>query len=245
MKRFKKNKGFTLIELMVAMTISTIVTAAIYSTYKAQLSSHVTQQTVVEMQQNARAAIFSMERRIKHAGFNPLGSSAPHDAFIGILNNFTSIPSIGSTHTDPDIKTDGTHIAFTLDADRDGLVENNDDELVAYRLDGENLQIYMEETAGTWAWLTLAQNIEVLDFVYLGSDGNPLPVPLNVSDIRSVQITLIAKSGPGMKPPGLMMRHTDSKTYTNQQGVQVLSAPNDNFRRIALSANVMCRNLNL
>ncbi len=51
-------KGFTLVELLVAMAISTMVMAAIYSTYHVQLRSHITQQTVVEMQQNARAAMF-------------------------------------------------------------------------------------------------------------------------------------------------------------------------------------------
>ena len=64
-------KGFTLIELMVAMAISTLVMAAIYSTYRSQLRSHVTQQAMVEMQQNARAAMFIMEREIKMAGFDP------------------------------------------------------------------------------------------------------------------------------------------------------------------------------
>ncbi len=246
MKRLQKNKGFTLIELMVAMTISTIVTAAIYSTYKAQLSSYVTQQTVVEMQQNARAAIFAMERRIKHAGFNPMGSSAPHDAIIGIVANFADIDTnIGSSHHQTDIITDATHIAFTMDADEDGVIDNNDNELVAYRLNGENLEIYMQDAAGAWGWLPLAENIEALDFVYLRDDGVVVTPPADIDQVRSVQITLIAKSGGGTKPPALMMRHTDSKAYTNQQGVEVLPAPNDNFRRIALSANVLCRNLSL
>ena len=250
MKPLKKNSGFTLIELMVAMVLSAIVTVAIYSTYRAQLSSHITQQTVVEMQQNARAAMFAMERRIKHAGFNPKGPAALHNDYIGILTDFTALnPILDPDQDDPDTKTDATHIAFTLDTDKEGDIDNNDDELVAYRLDNENLEVWMQDTDDNWGWQTLAENIEALDFVYLGADGNPLPAPLNPSLIRSVQITLIAKSGSGTKPPVLMMKYTDYKTYENQQGDDPMhgrpNPPNDNFRRIALSANVQCRNLSL
>ena len=67
--------GFTIIELMVALAVSTLVLAAIYGTHRIQLKSHITQQKIVEMQQNARAAMFAMERDIKVAGYDPSGSA--------------------------------------------------------------------------------------------------------------------------------------------------------------------------
>jgi len=54
MNSSKRNEsGFTLIELMVAMAISVVVMAAIYQVYQSQQKAYVTQQMVIEMQQNA------------------------------------------------------------------------------------------------------------------------------------------------------------------------------------------------
>ena len=73
-----------------------------------------------------------------------------------------------------------------------------------------------------------------------------LPTPVigdELLNIYSVQITTIARSGDNV--PALMMQQTDHKTYTNQQGVNLLIDPNDNFRRVVLTADVQCRNLGL
>ena len=57
-------KGFTLIELLVAMVIASIVMAAIYSVYRSQTQTYRTQQLVVQMQQNMRAALYLLESEI-------------------------------------------------------------------------------------------------------------------------------------------------------------------------------------
>lgn len=71
-KRYES--GLTLIELMIAMAISIIVMAAIYKVYQSQQKAYVTQQMVIEMQQNARAAISLMTREIRMAGYKPAAS---------------------------------------------------------------------------------------------------------------------------------------------------------------------------
>ena len=70
---FKKcNKaGFTLVELMVAITIFGIASAAMYATYQQQQDSYLTQEQVADMQQNLRAALFFITRDLKKAGFDP------------------------------------------------------------------------------------------------------------------------------------------------------------------------------
>jgi type IV pilus assembly protein PilW len=86
----------------------------------------------------------------------------------------------------------------------------------------------------------VALNIDALNFVYLDNDGITAS---SLADIRSVQITLVARSGDDV--PVLMRKHTDNTIYTNQQGTEILSAQNDNFRRIRLTATVKVRNLGL
>ena len=51
-------KGFTLLELLIAMALSIIIMAAIYSTYYSQQKSYLVQEQVAAMQQNLRAATF-------------------------------------------------------------------------------------------------------------------------------------------------------------------------------------------
>jgi prepilin-type N-terminal cleavage/methylation domain-containing protein len=65
----KKAQGFTLIELMVAMFITVIVMAAIFTTFKSQQDSFVVQDQVTRMQQNLRGAMYMMTRDIQMAGY--------------------------------------------------------------------------------------------------------------------------------------------------------------------------------
>jgi len=218
-------KGFTLVELCVAMAISALVMASIYSTYWAQLKSHITQQMVVEMHQNARAAMFAMESEIRMAGYDPTGNAGATVVF-----------------------ADDTQLVFTSDHNGDGVIASSPfvvpEEMIRYTLNGGDLgrQSYTDPVEA------VAENIEVLDFVYLDANGQPLPTPMNPGDpnlalIRSIQVTLIAKSGSGANPAVLMMKRTDNRTYQNQQGSQILVNPNDEFRRLLFTTDVKCRNL--
>jgi type IV pilus assembly protein PilW len=232
MFRYTNKKGFTLIELLVAMAVASAVMAVIYSTYRAQLRSHVTQQALIEMQQNARAAMYALERDIRLAGYDPTGMSG---ATILVADS-------AEIHFQVDRNGDGDFIT-ELPAPDDK--DSNED--VRYALNGTG-------DLGREIWgaglETVAENIEVLDFVYFKreTDGSltRLATPVagaELNNIYSIQITIIARSGENI--PVLMMKQTDSRSYTNQQGDQLLSPPNDNFRRILLTADLRCRNLGL
>ncbi len=224
----RNNKGgFTLIELMIAMAISTVVMTAIYSAYRSQLKSHITQQKVVEMQQNARASMFVMEREIKMSGYDPDRSQ---DTEITVADNNT--------------------ITFTVSAISDGIDNDGDGDIDTADSDGGEVQTITYSLGGQDLQrngAVVAENIEVLDFVYLDEDRTPLlATPLDTDNrdlIRSIQITLIARSGENVAV--MMMKHTDNKTYNNQQGDALLVNPNDSFRRVILTADVKCRNLGL
>lgn len=70
----KSVRGFTQIELMVAMVIASLVAAAITKVYQTQQRAYTSQQSVVEMQQNARSAMTLMKREIRMAGYKPAAS---------------------------------------------------------------------------------------------------------------------------------------------------------------------------
>ena len=70
LKRNRNNYGFTLLELMIAMVIASIVAAAIMMSFDSQQKTQVNQQLVVEMQQDARAALYLMQQDIRMAGYD-------------------------------------------------------------------------------------------------------------------------------------------------------------------------------
>jgi type IV pilus assembly protein PilW len=79
LKRNRNNLGFTLLELMIAMVIASIVAAAIMMSFDSQQKTQVNQQLVVEMQQDARAALYLMQQDIRMAGFDETWEDANTD----------------------------------------------------------------------------------------------------------------------------------------------------------------------
>ena len=82
-----KNKGVTLIELLIALVISSILIVALYRTFIGQQKTYIVQDQVVDMQQNVRVAINKMMREIRMAGFGSVG-----DVLVGGgVNGFTDV----------------------------------------------------------------------------------------------------------------------------------------------------------
>ena len=75
MKYYKIQNGFSLIEIMVAMAISSIVITAMYEIFYSQQRSYINQDQVAEMQQNLRAGSYLMTKEIRSAGFDPTRSA--------------------------------------------------------------------------------------------------------------------------------------------------------------------------
>ena len=83
---FKKKSGLTLIELLIALVLSSILIAALYQIFIRQQKTYTVQDQVADMQQNIRGAIDQMTREIRMAGYG--GNIL--DIFSNI-NGFTSI----------------------------------------------------------------------------------------------------------------------------------------------------------
>jgi prepilin-type N-terminal cleavage/methylation domain-containing protein len=66
----KRKAGFTIIELLVTLSISSILIAAAYRTFTAQHKVYHVQNEVMEMQQGVRIAMDILARDIRMAGFS-------------------------------------------------------------------------------------------------------------------------------------------------------------------------------
>lgn len=66
---FKKKRGVTLIELLIALVMSGILIAALYRVFISQQKIYTVQDQVVDIQQNLRIAIDQMTREIRMAGY--------------------------------------------------------------------------------------------------------------------------------------------------------------------------------
>jgi type IV pilus assembly protein PilW len=229
----KAHHGFTLIEIMIAISISAVITSAFYQMFFSQQRSYLLQEQVAEMQQNLRTGLYVMVRDIRSAGFDPdlngltrfVTDFAPPNAIFG---------------TDPiDYTVDRNIIAFTTDDDEDGTIDLTRAEMIAYRLNGNTLQRYnvQLDPDPTQRWETVAANIDALDFVFLAQDGT---VTTNPDNATAVEITLLVRTG--QKDTN----YTSTSPYLNKQGNDICSACNTGenrlHRRRLLSTTVALRN---
>jgi type IV pilus assembly protein PilW len=218
----KGSRGFTLTELLISMALAGVVMGGIYTVHRSQQKSYMIQEQVVAMQQSLRAAMDLMEREIRMAGFDPYRNSGA-----GILAP-TAVNSLRFCFVADD---------DAYDNDGDGDVDEAGElKTIRYALydSGADGDSDLGRKVGAGTNKPVAENIDALDFVFLREDGTPTA---NVSEVRSIQITLVAKSG--RSDP----RYLDTVVYTNQQGSPILGPKNDNFRRRRLTAEICCRNL--
>jgi prepilin-type N-terminal cleavage/methylation domain-containing protein len=184
--RLHRTAGFTLTELMVTLGIVSIFSAALYSVYAGQFKAHATQNAAVDIQQDLRNTLYILQRSIRMAGFDPsLGVRNNNPSLLGIVGQFPS-PHHFNSGAGPGtrIEADGQcrGIAFTMDMNGDqidpgtgtlmagaGTMEATDSEYIAFRLSGTSVQAYRPSGSD---WVTVAENIEALNFEFLGEDNS-------------------------------------------------------------------------
>lgn len=201
MKVLKRDKrGFTLVELMVTLAVSSIALAGMYGVYKAQVQSYVTQNAVVDTQQNLRNTFYVMQRTIRMAGFDPIRNlrleeaadgkqrRGVHGRFqelcedgrvtgacgTGYLSAMSGANAIAFAFNDTASLFDGTQCTTYPQNDLACVnLEALDSELVAFRLNNGAIERYGPQTG----WKTIAENIESLTFDYLDDTLNVLAPP--------------------------------------------------------------------
>jgi hypothetical protein len=207
--------------------VALLALGAIYSTFLSQHKSYLAQGETAAMHQNIRTAMFYLQREIRMAGCDPIGTAGA-----GITTaNATSI------NFTEDVRGD------LVGSDSDGAADD-DNENITYALSGNNLVRNTNLGAGDQI---VAQNIDAIDFVYLDGSYPPnvlnpggINVPAaNLNQIRSVEVTIVARTGRAT------LTSSNNNAYLNQRGTQIFLAPGDNFSRRRLTASIKCRNLGI
>jgi type IV pilus assembly protein PilW len=184
--------GFTLIELMVAIAIGSIVMLAVYSVYTGLMRSYTTQNVAADVQQNVRAGIDYMTEDIMMAGLDPNKSSGA---------SFEAASS--------------TNLRFTLDRNLNGAIDNTDSERITFAYDAANRRLNqcLYEGTGSDDWELFFDDVQNMAFNYVLDDGSAPtadPVPGDELDrIRMVIVTLTIEA-----PAGL--GGTVDRTYTTR-----------------------------
>jgi len=122
-------RGFSLIELIIAMAITCTVMGFLYSVHEKLTTGTANQKMIIQMQQNLRGGLIILEKEIRMAGYNPEGT---HDFKIletGFKNDKNN------KRVDINSAVPGTYssfLTFSSDRDSDGVLDSN--ETISYSI---------------------------------------------------------------------------------------------------------------
>lgn len=175
--------GFTLTELMVAMSIGMVVLAAVTTTFMAQARFYTAQEQINEMQQNARGALDIITRELKMAGYRPNGGT-----FVGVTYSTAQL-------------------LIQADLDSSGAISNSStaNEQITYAYDSTNNQITRKRGTGTAE--VVADNITAFTFGYYDGSGASTTTSANV---RQVKVDISARTA---KPDPNYTANNGYRTY--------------------------------
>lgn len=175
----RDESGFTLIEMIIAVSLSLVVVLMVYQIFSTQQKALSSQEQINYMNQSSRSTMNYLIRKIRNAGYDPTESTR----FSITDTNF------GSTNA-----PSATAIYFTMDSDGNGTVDFNDDERIAFQWDGATtLQIASIDT-GTGAvasWTTLARNVTDFSVSYLDETG---AATTDYDDMRQIDLSMTCQT---------------------------------------------------
>lgn len=219
----RKENGFTIVELMVALALTGIVTVAIYKTFTWQQRVYTVQDSVASVQQGLRAGMDIILKDLRMAGYSPVTPG---------LAGITAASA--------------NSITFTIDRDSNGISNGTIDpgETISYSVSSGSLT---RTVSGSPAVVDVVMdNVDTLNFVYYNSNWADLGAPpADYSKIRAVRVTIVARTDKADQA------YTNTSSYYNQPDPSaalgtagtVILAGSGGFRRRVLSTTVTFRNL--
>jgi len=164
----RRNAGFTLVEMMVAIAIGMIVIASVAGTFTAQTRQNKAEEEISQMHQNVRGALDLMSRELMQAGYKAAGGSVT-----GVTYN-------------------ASQLLIQADVDGNGTIDtgNTSLEYITYAWNSTNLIITRQLGTGGTAE-PVADNITACVFSY--KDANDAATTTS-SAIRKVTISITGRT---------------------------------------------------
>lgn len=161
-----EERGFSLIELMIAMVISIFVIAAIYTLFRSSSEVFVSQEQIVGVRQDIRATLGMITQNIRMAGLDPSRNAT--DAGIESAN--------------------ATSLHILYDYDGDGVCDTDLD----YKYVPEE-NAFKVLISGDGGYQPIVSDIFSVQFTYSLSDGSTTSTPSDPTMIRMVSIQICGK----------------------------------------------------
>lgn len=196
------SKGFTLVEVLIAMVIGTLVVAAVLMAVRGGQQASTGIEQKISVGQDARAAMDIMTAEIGMASYNPLGSS-------NIWVTYNTCQA-GGTPTYKGIQNaTATQLSIEMDTNETGVLgDATSGEIITYTYDGPNEQITKNINCNgpapflgdSTAPSLVARNVFVINdrppginmFRYFDGNGTEF-VPMtaaNIPYIRKIRVTI-------------------------------------------------------
>lgn len=236
----KHQQGLTLVELMVAATISLLLMAGVIQVFLSSNVSHNLQNGLGRLQENARAAMDILSLNISMAGYTITSGLTPAPATINTANTLDN----ATANTDLDFTVANGKASDVIDISYESTLDCLNQAVAGniatdrYYLDGTNLMCLGNGSATA---SIIAEGIENMQILY-GEDNDSDGIAnryINAANIAanpivSVRIALLVST---VETSGT----TDTATYT------LLNAPpvgplNDNLLRKVFTRTIILRN---
>jgi type IV pilus assembly protein PilW len=183
MGKSKITAGFTIVELLISMSLGMIILFAVYNIFTIHNIHFKTQASNLEMIQNASYGLESVSREINIAGFNPTGTLPRCQG----TNTATNTPCTGLT------SITSSAVSYSADLNGNGDLTTgsaNPDENITFEVYTEGGVTYLGRTANG-SIQPVVENISALSFLYYdGSDQ----ATSNLSLIRKIRVSITARA---------------------------------------------------
>ena len=265
---YKKERGFTLLEVMVALMSSSILVMGLYQMFQSQHNTYFAQGDRIEIQQNLRSGIHLLTKDLRSVRYNPKGIiNTDCLNFKENLDNDNIF--IDMEKGDIDYKNDTNRIAFVIDKNSNGIIELQNDgmEYGAIRPQGagpiEPEIIYEKGERGEFiAYRHHANELQRFNSEIYAETTNVVQSWQTVAtNVDALNFVYIDDFGDRTGDPGiaksiqvaLLIRsskkdldYTDTTNYKNHQGDEICSScMYDHYHRRLIRMTIRLRNRSL
>lgn len=167
--------GMSLVELLVAIAIGSVIGLVIMKIFQSNSALFSGEKKVTSMVTTGRNAMGTLSRLVREAGYNPTEETTGLFGLKASTGAFTA--------TSPAAMTDAKSIYFTMDDNGDGLLQNNEKEMIGFRFTGTDCDpsaavtsgciemAQISAAGGISGWTKKFMDIQDLVFVYRYKDS--------------------------------------------------------------------------